>query len=103
MRGLLQQVLVLVVAAGLACACGDAAAQGLLKTNGLPKSFSLPVADAEVPVHEKAGRHLARARDYAKQSAELASEGNCRAIDGYFAATEAAWNCLLYTSPSPRD
>ena len=50
-RGLLQQVLVLVVAAGLACACGDAAAQGLLKTNGLPKSFSLPVADAEVPAH----------------------------------------------------
>ena len=100
MRGLLQ-VSVLVVAAGMACACGGAAAQGLLKAQGLPTSFSLPVADAEVPAREKAGRHLARARDYAKQSAELASEGNCRAIDGYFAATEAAWNAMWLCPNDP--
>ncbi len=100
MRGLLQ-VSVLVVAAGMACACGGAAAQGLLKAQGLPTSFSLPVAEAEVPAREKAGRHLARARDYAKQSAELASEGNCRAIDGYFAATEAAWNTMWLCPNDP--
>ena len=101
MRGLLQQVSVLVVAAGLACAGGDAVAQGLQKLQGLPKSFSLPVADADVPAHEKACRHLARAQDYAKQSAELASNGNCRAIDGYFAATEAAWNAMWLCPDDP--
>jgi hypothetical protein len=34
LRGLLQQVSMLVVAAGVACACGDAVAQGLQKLQG---------------------------------------------------------------------
>jgi hypothetical protein len=59
------------------------------------------VADADVPAHEKACRYLARAQDYAKQSAELTSNGNCRAIDGYFAATEAAWNAMWLCPDNP--
>lgn len=103
MRGLERQVSVLVTAVGCVFALvgGDASAQGLSKLQGLPKSFSLPLADTELTAREKACRHLGRGRDYAEQSAALAADGNCRAIDGYFAATEAAWNALWLCPNDP--
>jgi len=64
-------------------------------------SFVLPSADAEVRPEEKARRYLARSCEIAEQAAELEKEGNCRAIDGYFTATEAAWNAVWVCPDDP--
>ena len=64
-------------------------------------SPSLPKADKELTPSEKARRFLIRAEEIARQSAELAEKGNPRAIDGFFTATEAAWNALWLCPNDP--
>jgi len=62
-------------------------------------SLVLPSADAKTTPHEKALRFLTRAEELGRQSGELAKQGNPRAIDGFFTATEAAWNAV-WTCPA---
>lgn len=65
-------------------------------------AIRLPSADADVPTGEKARRYLERACDITKQSADLEKDGNCRAIDGYFTAAEAAWNAVWVCPGDPQ-
>lgn len=64
-------------------------------------SLALPSATPEATPREKAVGYLERACEIAEQSADLEKEGNCRAIDGYFTATEAAWNAVWVCPGDP--
>ena len=64
-------------------------------------SLALPSADAKVSPRERAVRFLEQACRLTEQSAELEEKGNCRAIDGYFTAAEAAWNAVWICPGDP--
>ena len=49
----------------------------------------------EQPTPEQQARgYLAQAREYAKAAAKLAEKGDPHAVDGFYAAVEAAWNAV---------
>lgn len=89
-----------VVLAGLPCAPSPGlAAEQVPATR--PAAPRIPPADPGVPVGEKARRYLERACEITEQSADLEKDGNCRAIDGYFTAAEAAWNAVWVCPGDP--
>ncbi len=64
-------------------------------------SLVLPSADAKVSPREKAVRFLEQSCRLTEQSEDLEKKGNCRAIDGYFTAAEAAWNAVWICPGDP--
>jgi pimeloyl-ACP methyl ester carboxylesterase len=85
-----------------ACLAWGMAARAPAQVPRVPRlSLSLPKADAEVSPREKARRFLIRADEIGKQSGKLAEQGNPRAIDGFFTATEAAWNAVWLCPGDP--
>ncbi len=69
------------------------------KLRGISFGGSFPGLDQPKPTpREKACQLLTRGMELGKQSGELAEKGNSRAIDGFFAATELAWNAV-WTCP----
>lgn len=60
-----------------------------------------PLAPTPAP-EEIARGHLARAREYGAGSVKLEEKCDPRAIDGYYAAVEAAWNAV-WTCPGSRE
>ena len=58
-------------------------------------------ARQEPTPEERARGFLSKACDYGKASAVLAEKGDPHAIDGFYAATEAAWNAVWTCPHSP--
>jgi hypothetical protein len=56
------------------------------------------LAIAQPTPEQQARGFLAKAREYAAGSAKLAEKGHPHAVDGFYAATEAAWNAV-WTCP----
>ena len=84
----------------VACAAGAAAAAEPAG-GGMRTSLALPAAAPDATPIERARGYLERSCQIAAQSADLEKEGNCRAIDGYFSATEAAWNAIWVCPDDP--
>lgn len=73
---------------------GWASADGLDRPAFEPSS-EMPIGPSE---HERAEGYLRRAREYYKGSSEMRKQRECRCVDGYFAACEAAWDAV-WTCP----
>lgn len=85
-----------------ACAIAGAGAVAAEPAPGIRRtSLALPAAAPETTPLEKALGYLERSCEIATQAADLEKEGNCRAIDGYFTATEAAWNAVWICPGEP--
>lgn len=84
------------VVVGVAVAAFGAVAPAATLTGGKP--FAAPATD---PLVEARG-WLARARDWGNSAAKLAEKCDPHAVDGFYAAAEAAWNAV-WTCPADPD